>query len=182
MKSRFMVLAIVVGSIALFFACQTKEVTSAKVYIQQDNWDKAIEQLEMAVSMYPGDAEAHYLLGEGMSQKQNWERMNEMFEKSLKIAPTFEAQIKNTRDKNWVNQFNGGVAKMNNNDIEGAVQNFKTATLIDPSRSDAYKTLGIAYGRLDDLDNAKENFNKVIELEPDNRDAINGLANIHFQL
>ena len=157
MKSRLMVLAaMLLAFMVLFVACQTKEVTSAKVYIQQDNWDKAIEQLEMAVSMYPNDAEAHYLLGEGMAQKQNWERMNEMFDKSLAIAPTFEAQIKNTRDKNWVSQFNGGVAKMNNNDVEGAVANFTTAVRIDPSRSDAYKTLGIAYTRLDDLDKAKE--------------------------
>ncbi|MBN1465524.1 tetratricopeptide repeat protein [candidate division KSB1 bacterium] len=183
MKSRFTVLAIVLlGFIALFFACQTKEVTSAKVYIQQDNWDKAIEQLEMAVSMYPNDAEAHYLLGEGMAQKQNWGRMNEMFETSLNLAPTFEAQIKNTRDKNWVSQFNGGVAKMNNNDVEGAIQNFTTAAAIDPARSEAYKTLGIAYARVDQLDKAKENFTKVLEFEPNNRDAINGLANIHFQL
>ena len=183
MKSRFMVpAAVLLSFMILFMACQTKEVTSAKVYIQQDDWDKAIEQLEMAVSMYPNDVEAHYLLGEGMSQKQNWERMNEMFDKSLKLAPTFEAQIKNTRDKNWVSQFNGGVAKMNNNDIEGAVKNFSTAVRIDPSRSDAYKTLGIAYSRLDDLDKAKENFGKVLEMEPDNKDAINGLDNIHFQL
>ncbi|MBN1481499.1 tetratricopeptide repeat protein [candidate division KSB1 bacterium] len=183
MKSRFVVLAFVLLSIGLFFmACQTKEVTSAKVYIQQDNWDKAIEQLEMAVSMYPNDAEAHYLLGEGMAQKQNWERMNDMFDKSLAIAPTFEAQIKNTRDKNWVNQFNAGVARLNNEQTEAAMQNFKTAVQIDPSRSDAYKTLAITYTRLDSLEKAKENFNKVLGLEPDNKDAINGLANIHFQL
>ena len=183
MKLRFAVLAMVVLSVTLFFmACQTKEVTSAKVYIQQDNWDKAIEQLEMAVDMYPNDAEAHYLLGQGMAQKQNWERMNEMFEKSLAVAPTFEAEIKNTRDKNWVNQFNGGVAKLKNEDVQGALQNFKTAVKIDPSRADAYKTLAITYTRLDSLDKAKENFQKVLDIEPDNKDAINGLAQIHFQL
>lgn len=183
MKSRFVVLALVLLSFGLLFIfCQTKEVTSAKVYIQQDNWDKAIEQLEMAVSMYPTDAEAHYLLGEGMAQKQNWRRMNEMFDKSLAIAPTFEAQIKNTRDKNWVNQFNAGIAKLNSDNVEGALQNFKTALQIDPTRSDAYKTLAIAYTRVDSLEKAKENFANVLELEPDNKDAISGLANIHFQL
>ncbi len=183
MKPRLLASAVLmVGFIVIFTACQTKEVTSAKVYIQQDNWDKAIEQLEMAVEMYPDDAEAHYLLGEGMAQKQDWERMNEEFEKSLKIAPTFEAQIKNTREKNWVNQFNAGVGKLNKNDIEGAIKNFETAARIEPDRVESYKTLGIAYTKMDDLEKAKENFQKVLELEPDNKDAINGLASIHFQL
>lgn len=183
MKSRIGILAIILLSfMVIFTACQTKEVTSAKVYIQQDNWDKAIEQLEMAVDMYPSDAEAHYLLGEGMAQKQNWTRMNEMFDKSLKLSPLFEAQIKNTREKNWVNNFNAGVGKLNKNDVQGAIDNFTTATLIEPMRVDAYKTLGIAYTRMDNLEKAKENFRKVLELEPDNRDAVNGLANIHFQL
>ncbi len=183
MKPRLLVLAaLMVSFVVIFTACQTKEVTSAKVYIQQDNWDKAIEQLEMAVELYPNDAEAHYLLGEGMAQKQNWERMNEEFEKSLKIAPTFEAQIKSTREKNWVNQFNAGVGKLNKNDVEGAIKSFETAVLINPNRVEAYKTLGIAYTRMDDLEKAKENFKKVLELEPDNKDAINGLAAIYFQL
>ncbi len=163
-------------------ACQTKEVTSAKVYIQQDNWDKAIEQLEMAVQLYPNDAEAFYLLGEGMAQKQNWVRMNEMFDKSLAISPMFEAQIKNTRDKNWVNAYNTGVAKLNRNDVEGAIESFMTATVIEPQRVEAYKTLGIAYVRIDSLEKAKVFFQKVLDIEPNNKDAINGLANIHFTL
>jgi len=183
MKSRLLAMAVLMISIAIILAaCQTKEVTSAKVYIQQDNWDKAIEQLEQAVELYPSDAEAHYLLGEGMAQKLNWQRMNEEFEKSLKSAPTFEMQIKNTREKNWVNQFNAGVGKLNKNDVEGAIQSFETAVLIDPARVEAYKTLGIAYTREDDLEKAKANFSKVLELEPDNKDAINGLAGIYFQL
>ena len=183
MKSRFMVAAVVLGMFVLLFtACQTKEVTSAKVYIQQDNWDRAIEQLEMAVELYPTDAEAYYLLGEGMAQKRNWERMNEMFDKSLEIAPTFEQQIKNTREKNWVNQFNNGVSQLNNNNVEAALESFRTAKLIDPNRVEVYKTLGITYTRVDSLEKAKESFRKVLELEPNNKDAFVGLANIHFQL
>jgi tetratricopeptide (TPR) repeat protein len=183
MKARFWLVAVILlGFVVVFTACQTKEVTSAKVYIQQDNWEKAIEQLEMAVSMYPTDAEALYLLGEGMAQRQNWSRMNEMFDRSLKVLPTFETQIKNTREKNWVSNYNAGVSKLTKNDVEGAIESFTSATVIEPNRVDAYKTLGIAYTRADNLEKAKENFRKVIELEPNNKDAINGLANIHFTL
>ena len=37
--------------------CGMKELTSAKVYIQQKDWDEAIKQLERAVELYPDHAE-----------------------------------------------------------------------------------------------------------------------------
>jgi len=183
MKSRFTVLAVLVLSLVfIFLACQTKEVTSAKVYIQQDNWDKAIEQLEMAVSMYPNDAEAHYLLGQGMAEKQNWERMNEMFSKSLAIAPTFEAQIKNTIDKNYVNQLNAGVSKTKAGDFEAAIENYKTANLISPDRVEAYVNLAATYANIDSFKSAIVYFKKALEIQPDDKTIINNLASTYFNL
>jgi tetratricopeptide (TPR) repeat protein len=182
MKARLLAMTVLMlGIVIVFTACQTKEVTSAKVYIQQDNWEKAIEQLEIAVTLYPGDAEAHYLLGEGLSQQADWQRMNDEFDKSLKIGPVWEAQINSTREKSWVNQFNAGVGKLNKSDLEGAIENFETSALIDPDRVESYKTLGISYTRVDELEKAIASFKKVLELEPDNKDAISGLAGIYFQ-
>jgi len=183
MKSRFTVMTIVVlGFVLLFVACQTKEVTSAKVYIQQDNWDKAIEQLDIAVSMYPNDAEAHFLLGQGMAEKQNWERMNEMFNKSLAIAPTFEAQIKNTIDKNFVNQLNAGVSKTKAGDFEGAIANYKTANVIAPDRIEAYVNLAATYANIDSFRLAVDYFKKALEIQPDDKVIINNLASTYFNL
>lgn len=183
MKSRLMVMAVVVLSLAfVFMACQTKEVTSAKVYIQQSNWDKAIEQLELAVDMYPNDAEAHYLLGQGMAEKQNWERMNEMFDKSLAIAPTFEAQIKNTIDKNYVNQLNAGVSKTKSGDYEGAIENYKTAHVISPDRVEAYVNLAATYANIDSFETAVVYFKKALEIQPDDKAIINNLASTYFNL
>ncbi len=183
MKSRFMVLAVVILSLAiLFMACQTKEVTSAKVYIQQDNWDKAIEQLEMAVNMYPTDAEAHFLLGQGMAEKRNWEKMNEMFDKSLAIAPTFEAQIKNIIDKNYVNQLNAGVSKTKAGEYEAAIENYQTANLISPDRVEGYVNLAATYANIDSFETAVVYFKKALEIQPDDKTIINNLALSYFEL
>ena len=184
MRSKFAILfvAILCFSSMLFLACQTKEVTSAKVYIQQDNWDKAIEQLEKAVTLYPGDAEAHYLLGEGYGNQGNWAKMNEMFDKSLAIGPAFEPQIKSVREKYWVTTFNSGVNRINGEDTEGALKQFKTCLQIDPKRAEAYKNLAFTYMRLDSLQEAKATYIKFLEIEPTNVVTIHALANLNFQL
>jgi Flp pilus assembly protein TadD len=62
-------LALALAASIGLWACQSKEVTSAKVYIQQGDWNKAIEQLQIAVQTYPNDPEAHYLLGRGYAEK-----------------------------------------------------------------------------------------------------------------
>src|SRR4030067_3531132 len=99
MKGKVVLLIVLIASLflMLFLGCQSKEVTSAKVYIQQDNWEKAKEQLEQAVNLYPNDPEAHYLLGEVYGREKQWGKMNEEFYQSLAIGPKFEQQIKSAR-------------------------------------------------------------------------------------
>ena len=43
--------------------CQSTAMTSAKVYIQQNDWAQAREQLLLAVAATPQDTEAQMLLG-----------------------------------------------------------------------------------------------------------------------
>lgn len=181
-KSIYSVLLLVVVSATLFFACQSKEVTSAKVYIQQNNWDKAIEQLEMAIKAYPNDAEAYYLLGEGYGNQGRWKEMNEMFNKSLELSPKFATQIKNSREKYWVNNFNSGVNRISGGDVKGAIKQFKICLEIEPERIEAYRNLAVAYIRADSLEKAKEVFDKALELKPDDRDLLLAAAQINFTL
>ncbi len=181
MKTRHLVLFVMLAGLIALMACQTKEVTSAKVYIQQDNWDKAIEQLEMAVKLYPADAEAHYLLGEGYANKGDWERMNDMFEKSLAIAPTFATEIKNTREKNWVSNFNAGVSRINGNDLDGALKQFQTCIVINPKRVEAYRNLAIVFTQKGQMEDAEQAYEKAIALEPANLELVHALAGLHFE-
>lgn len=182
MKSKIAVVAL--ASIALFvvlIGCQTKEVTSAKVYIQQDNWDKAIEQLEQAATLTPNDPEVFRLLGEGYGNRGEWVKMNEMFDKSLAISPKFEIDIKGMREKYWVNTFNNGVNKINGGDTEGAVEKFKEAIAIDPNHGESYKNLAYAYIKTENLEGAIQAYEDLLKLKPEDNETIHSLANLYFQ-
>jgi tetratricopeptide (TPR) repeat protein len=189
MNKRQVIFAVLCLSLAaiLFLGCQSKEVTSAKVYQQQGNWDKMIEQLEQAVQLYPKDVEALYLLGSAYAQKSDWERMSANFDKSLAIAPTFGPQIKNERDKNWVTAFNAGVAKINAKegkepDINGAIQQFTTCTVIDPKRVDAYRNLAVTYMRGNNLEAAKTSYEKLLAVDSKNSGAMIEVARLCMQM
>lgn len=177
---RFFPVIVVVAGMVLV-ACQSKELTSAKVYIQQDQWDKAIEQLEMAVENYPDDAEAHYLLGEGYASKGKYEAMNEQYEQSLELSDEFAQLIAASRDKYWVQNFNKGVRKINQDSTEAAIQAFKTAQLIDPSRPESYNNLAITYLRQDRIEDAIAAYQDLIEADPENVKAMNELGRLYIQ-
>ncbi|HNW58467.1 MAG TPA: tetratricopeptide repeat protein [bacterium] len=178
----------VIVLVALFtiMGCQTKEVTSAKVYISQNNWDKAIEQLEQAVQIYPNDAEARYLLGEGYGNKGMWEKMNEMFNQSAALAPTFATQIKNTREKYWVTTFNQGVSRVNAKegqtpDVEGAIKEFSAAIKIDPSRVEAYKNLAYSYLRNNNTPAAVSAYETYLAINPKDISILNEVTRLYME-
>jgi tetratricopeptide (TPR) repeat protein len=183
MTTRVIALTLLLLSVAtvLFIACQSKEVTSAKVYIQQDNWDKAIEQLQQAVQLYPQDAEAHYFLGEGYATRGEWALMVQEFDNSLAVGPKFEPQIKSAREKYWVTNFNSGVNKVNASDIPGAIKQFKACLVIDPKRAEAYHNLGVTYIRADSMGQAIEAYQQLLEHQPNDSETIHALARLYFQ-
>ncbi|MBN2410933.1 tetratricopeptide repeat protein [candidate division KSB1 bacterium] len=180
MKIRYVAVIMLLVGILSIMACQTKEVTSAKVYIQQDNWEKAIEQLENAIKLYPNDVEAHYLLGEGYANQGNWDGMNQMFKKSLELSPQFDQQIKSTREKYWVTTFNSGVNRINGKDLDGAIEKFQTCILIDSQKIGAYRNLAIALTQKQQFDEAKSMYQKALEIEPENVEVIQALAALYF--
>lgn len=149
------------------WGCQTKEVTSAKVYISQNDWDNAIAQLEAAVATTPENAEAQYLLGRGYGVKGRFEEMNRAFEASLAADPKFENQIKFEREKYWIDAFNKGVQAFNQKDLPAAISAFEQARQIDPERVETYRNLAVGYLGTKQYDKAVETYQKALDIEPE---------------
>jgi tetratricopeptide (TPR) repeat protein len=150
----FALLSLLSVSLLILVGCQSKEVTSAKVYIQQDDWDKAIEQLEIAVETFPTDAEARTLLGKGYGKKGNYTGMMEQFNAALATGPRFQTDINPEIAYYWTSQFNDGVKAFNAGTMDKAIENFKTCILLDPTKKDAYKNLASCHQRTENFPSA----------------------------
>ncbi|MHC1737767.1 MAG: tetratricopeptide repeat protein [Ignavibacteriaceae bacterium] len=158
------------------YQCSSTELTSAKLYIQQKNLDRALESLDKEVAKNPKSDEGYYLMGYIYGEKENMDKMLEAFTKSLSISNKFEKDIKAARKSFWANYFNKGVGYYNRAltantedsikiNFDKSIATFKQAIVAEPDSADTYRTLGFVYLNLQDLDNAIPVFQKTVDLK-----------------
>src|SRR3972149_5220409 len=90
------------------YQCGSTELTSAKLYIQQNNFDKALESLLRETEKNPKSDEGFFLLGVVYGGKQQYEDMMKAFDKSLAISKNYESNINESQQYYWANAFNLG--------------------------------------------------------------------------
>ncbi len=185
MRVIFLKIALCLGlSAGIFYlwGCQPKEVTAAKIYIQSNNWDKAIEQLELAVKTYPDNPEAHYLLGEAYARRGRFREMNEQFALSLQLSNKFENQIISVREKYWTEKVDAALKAAEKKDYKRAEELLKLAILINPNNYEAHKKLALIYSSTHKLNLALTIYKKLVEKYPDDLELEISLANLYYSL
>lgn len=142
---------IVVWSASPQAFAQSMEMTSAKLYIQQNEWDKAIQWLQEALKKKPENAEAHYLLAQGYGQKGLMAEMisefnaTARFDKKGKYAKDMAAY----RQKYFADSFNAGVKAFNEQNFEAAAEKFASAAMIDSTQAASFQNLTVAYRQIE---------------------------------
>ncbi len=147
-------LAMVMGFMA--FECSSPELTGAKLYINQKQYDKAKEALMKDVEKNPKSDEGWYLLGYLYGEEGNIPKMLESFTKSLDASAKFKSQITESKKYYWATGFNKGVSYFNNGAkastkdsmnlfFEKAITQFNNAILCEPDSSVTYSNLVYAY-------------------------------------
>src|ERR1035437_4907767 len=100
-------LSMVVGFMA--FDCSSAQITGAKLYIQQKQYDKAKETLLKEVADNPLSDEAWYLLGGLYGQDGDYVKMVQDYDKSIGVSPKFVQQITDSKLYYWATCFRKGV-------------------------------------------------------------------------
>ena len=155
--SKLFVLAFLMLSLVLVgYQCGSTEITSAKLYIQQKNYDKAVEVLQKEITKNPKSDEGYYLLGYVQGEQGNFEGMVDSYDKSLAISKNFEKNINDSRKYFWAQAFNRGVSLyqrgVQSKDVDSAkiyydksIADFNSALKIEPDSGDTYKNLAFVY-------------------------------------
>ncbi|KAL3266741.1 hypothetical protein HHI36_010902 [Cryptolaemus montrouzieri] len=112
-----------------------------------DNFRKAIDK-------FPDCSESYVLFAQVLTERQNFEEANDMYEKALKLNP----------DNASIFVHNGLLLLQWKNDIEGSVRLMRKAIDLDKKCEFAYETLGTVEVQRGNLILAIELFNKAIEL------------------
>jgi len=175
--SKLFVLAFLMLSMVFVgYQCGSTEITSAKLYIQQKNYDKAIEVLQKEVTKNPKSDEGYYLLGYVQGEQGKFEEMVDSYDKSLAVSKSFEKNINDSRKYFWAQAFNRGVSLyqrgVKSSDPDSAkvyydksIADFKSALKIEPDSGDTYKNLAFVYLSKGDNEAAVEPLKQLIARE-----------------
>ena len=173
----------------IFVDCTSQEYTSAKLYIQQQEWEKAEEFLIKAVDAEPENPEIPYQLGYHIYgvQKKDWEKMNQSFDRALTIDPnkkilgqekTVKEFVVRARSQFWAEIYNRGVVEFNeyqaassdsasNAAMKKAITTFEVSARIKPDEAQSYTMLSRCNHLAGNTDKSEDYILKAVALSPD---------------
>jgi tetratricopeptide (TPR) repeat protein len=157
--------ALFLGMLFTGFQCASTELTSAKLYIQQKNYDKALEVLKKDVEKNPQDDEGYYLMGTIYGEKGQYSQLVDSYNKSLSISKKFEKDITNQRVHYWYTLTQSGASYFKrvsvNKDqdsvkinLDKAANSFENAILMEPDSDYTYYLVSLVYMSQQQFDKA----------------------------
>ncbi len=148
--------------------------TDAKTYYQSGNdsyekndYEKAIENYNMAILLNPVFSEAYFNRALSYYQLKNFEKSVDDYTKSAELDP-----------QNPIIYNNRGDAYYRKQDFQTAIKDYDKAIQQNPNYLKAFYNRGLSYASLEEYEKAVEDFTKVIELKADFAEAyhLRGLA------
>ncbi len=155
--------------------------TSGKVYLQQEDFDSAIEQFKIAIRNNEQDWQPRMWLGRAYAETDELEMAHDEFFAALELAqePAAREEVENTITYYWQVYQNEGNLQNSSGNFEGAIAEFEKAIVIDPRKADAYANLGYAHHMMSNFDEAVAAFEKALERAPDNQDLKDNLVSVY---
>jgi tetratricopeptide (TPR) repeat protein len=186
------VLALFTALIFSGFQCSSTELTSAKLYIQQKNYDKALNTLHKEVAKNPKSDEGWYLLGNVYGELGKFDSLVIAYDKSLAVSKKYESEINQSKMYYWANSFNAGVSyfqrgnKATDKDsikiyYDKSIDAFTTGTRLEPDSADTFKNLAFVYMSAGKNEEAIEPLKKLVQLNNE-LDGYKYLGQIYYTL
>jgi len=179
---RFLCVA-ALGCWIVAMGCQSAALTSAKLYMQEDDLSRAKTQLKEGLVTTPDNPEIHFLLGKIAGIEGNFAEMAASLGRSEELSSKFGTQIEQMRRHYWAGEWNRGVglATAEEPDYAGAREAFEKATIIDPKGVQAWRNLAFAHYQLGDMDAAIATYKQITELAPGDSSAYSNLGAVCIQ-
>ncbi len=167
------------------FQCGSAELTSAKLYIQQKQWQKAEESLQKQIVKNDKDPEAWFLLGQVRRETMDYAGMNDAYTRSLALSDVHKNEITHYRLLLWSNLYSEGASYIKRARdtaayFDSALVRFKTGILLEPDSSETYYGSAIAYNAKQDYEGAGRDLQTALEKNPQFFDAARFLGQIQY--
>ncbi|MDD3804321.1 MAG: tetratricopeptide repeat protein [bacterium] len=169
-KVRFLV---VIASLLAFAACNNQFMSSGIIYMQQNDFDKAIVQFNEAAKVEPNNAQAYLWLGKAYGSKQEYETAAKYFVIALDKDTSGKVlkEMKETTEFYWPVLFNAGTGFLKNKDSKERKNDYeswlnKAEAVFDTSVN--YDYLVLLYAETGDEAKMVETISKATAKNPKN--------------
>jgi len=169
------------------FQCGSAETTSAKLYMNQKQWDKAEASLVKELAKNDKNEEAWFLLGQVRLEVKKYAEMNEAYTRALQIGDVHKAEIARNRLAIWAMMYNDGVGLYNKGRdtaafYDKAIDRFSTAIAMVPDSSGTYYVRALAYYAKTDMKSALADLENAVKLKPDFEEAARLAGQVHYTM
>ena len=136
-------------------------------YYEKGDYEKAIENYNMAILLNPIFSEAYFNRALSAYQLKNFDKSIQDYTKSADLDP-----------QNPIIYNNRGDAYYRNQDYQNAIKDYDKAISLNPDYLKAYYNRGLSYASMEEYEKAIDDFTKVIEIKNDFAEAyhLRGLA------
>ncbi len=168
-------------------SAQSQHLTSAKLYMQQSQYDKAEASALKAAEKDPQDAEAWYILGKARYELRKYPEMLEAFSKADALDPEeYKEELPNYRLKVWAVSHNEGVSNYNKGRdssqyFQMAINSFKTGMTAMPDSTQTYYVCALAYYGNKQLDDAIKTLDESLARKPNQTNELELLGRLRSQ-
>ncbi len=176
-RSKILIIGLFLIGIAVTgFECSSTALTSARLYLQQKNYPKALVELREEVAQNPKSDQGYYLLGDVYGHMGQYDSMMYALNKSLAISNQYAKDIKDLKRYYWAHAYNEGVgffqkaSKTSSKDstkifYDKSANSFKSCMLIEPDSADSYKNYAYVLMNLGKYDECIHPLETLIKID-----------------
>lgn len=139
------ILTIVLFLLPLLQNCVYYKLYSAQNYIENQEYLKAKEEIEIELEMNPYNPEGWYLLGFVEGELGNIDKMLSAYTRSQLNGSDFNKEIESSKENYWQKEYSEGIEEYRDSNFSNASLHFANALKIKPNESNTkeyyYSTL-----------------------------------------
>jgi tetratricopeptide (TPR) repeat protein len=167
---------IVLAHIIIFFiGCPSAPKNSARIYIEQQDYERAKEQIYIGLRDNPNDYELYVLLAKAEIGLRRWSEVSKAFQDGIAIdsIKTINWLLGDTKNISAYRQafYNAALADRADKKHEQALINLGYAKILDPKDVSTYILEGGLYSELGDSKMANQAYAQALSIDPENPDA-----------
>jgi len=179
---KFLPIFLVIVAVLVLVACESMYMRTAKLAIRdEDDPDKAIENLKKEIEANPGNADAYLFMSQIYGQyKKEYYTSYQYAKKALEANPSKEKEVNIIYLSTWSQLHNQGLEELKEQNFSGAILKLNQAYEIEPDSMVTFELLGDTYVRADSINKALDVYLQIYDKDKESIFALNRIATTYF--